>query len=264
MAVSSMSELWREISAAQPTPPRALVLTVAAVALATVAYRPAWKVARNAVTIAHEGGHAVAALVTGRRLSGIRLHADTSGVTVSYGKPYGFGMVLTAVAGYMAPSLFGLAGAALLGLGHITALLWVCVGLLALMLLMLRNFYGLISVLITGAVAFVVSWYASAQVQAGFAYLAVWFLLFGGVRPVAELARTRRQAKRWPPGQRLASRHGPAASSDADQLAGLTGVPGGLWVFLFALVATGALVLGARLLIPWPAHLLPARLLSGK
>ena len=236
MAVSSMSELWREISAAQPTPPRALVLTVAAVALATVAYRPAWKVARNAVTIAHEGGHAVAALITGRRLSGIRLHADTSGVTVSYGKPYGFGMVLTAVAGYIAPSLFGLGGAALLGLGHITALLWVCVGLLALMLLMLRNFYGLISVLITGAVAFVVSWYASAQVQAGFAYLAVWFLLFGGVRPVFELQFQRRSGR--------------APNSDADQLAKLTRTPGAFWVTVFVLVAVGAALLGGHWLVP--------------
>ena len=236
MAVSSMSELWREISAAQPAPPRALVLAVAAVALATVAYRPVWKVARNAVTIAHEGGHAVAALVTGRRLSGIRLHADTSGVTVSYGKPYGFGMVLTAVAGYIAPSLFGLGGAALLGLGHITALLWVCVGLLALMLLMLRNFYGLISVLITAAVAFVVSWYASARVQAGFAYLAVWFLLFGGVRPVFELQFQRRSGR--------------APNSDADQLAKLTRTPGAFWVTVFILVAVGAALLGGHWLVP--------------
>lgn len=245
MAVSSMTELWHEISSAQPAPPRSLVLVVAAVALATVAYRPAWKVARNAVTIAHEGGHAVAALITGRRLSGIRLHADTSGVTVSYGKPYGFGMVLTASAGYIAPSLFGLGGAALLGLGHVTALLWVCVGLLALMLLMLRNFYGLISVLITGVIAFVVSWYADARVQAGFAYLAVWFLLFGGVRPVAELHRSRRRGLRRglrPP------------TSDADQLARLTGVPGGVWVALFGLVAVAALAIGARLLIPGPLH----------
>jgi hypothetical protein len=231
-----MTELWHEISSAQPAPPRALVLAVAAVALATVAYRPAWKVARNAVTIAHEGGHAVAALITGRRLSGIRLHADTSGVTVSYGKPYGFGMVLTASAGYIAPSLFGLGGAALLGLGHVTALLWVCVGLLALMLLMLRNFYGLISVLITGVVAFVVSWYAGARVQAGFAYLAVWFLLFGGVRPVFELQWQRRTGR--------------APNSDADQLAKLTRTPGAFWVALFVVVAVGAVLLGGHWLVP--------------
>jgi hypothetical protein len=236
MAVSSLSQLWHEISTAQPAPPRSLVLTVAAVALATVAYRPVWKLARNAVTIAHEGGHAVAALITGRRLSGIRLHADTSGVTVSYGKPYGFGMVLTAASGYIAPSLFGLGGAALLGLGHITALLWVCVGLLALMLLMLRNFYGLISVLVTAAIAFVVSWYADARVQAGFAYLAVWFLLFGGVRPVFELQWQRRGGR--------------APNSDADQLAKLTRTPGALWVTVFVVVAVGAMLLGGHWLVP--------------
>ena len=240
MAVSSMTELWHEISSAQPAPPRSLVLVVAVVALATVAYRPAWKVARNAVTIAHEGGHAVAALITGRRLSGIRLHADTSGVTVSYGKPYGFGMVLTASAGYIAPSLFGLGGAALLGLGHITALLWVCVGLLALMLLMLRNFYGLISVLVTGVIAFVVSWYADARVQAGFAYLAVWFLLFGGVRPVFELQWQRRTGR--------------APNSDADQLAKLTRTPGALWVTMFVFVALGAVLLGGHWLVPTAFH----------
>lgn len=240
MAVSNLTELWREVTAAQPVPPRWLVLTAAALALATVAYRPAWRIARNAVTIAHEGGHAVAALLTGRRLSGIRLHADTSGVTVSYGKPDGFGMVLTAICGYVAPSLFGLAGAALLGVGHVTALLWVCVGLLALMLLMLRNFFGLLAVLAVGALAFVVSWYAGARVQAGFAYLAVWFLLLGGVRPVFEL--------QW---QRRAGR---APNSDADQLAKLTNLPGALWVGVFILVALGSVVLGGHWLVPTAFH----------
>jgi hypothetical protein len=236
MAVSNLSALWHEINAAQPAAPRWLVLSAASLALATVSYRPAWRVARNAVTIAHEGGHAVAALLTGRRLTGIRLHADTSGVTVSYGKPYGFGMVLTALSGYIAPSLFGLGGAALLGSGHITALLWVCVGLLALMLLMLRNFFGLLSVVVTGALAFVVSWYADAKVQAGFAYLAVWFLLLGGVRPVFELQWQRRGGR--------------APDSDADQLGKLTKLPAGLWVFLFVVVALGSVALGGHWLIP--------------
>jgi hypothetical protein len=81
-----------------------------------------------------------------------------------------------------------------------------------------------------------VSYYATAVVQAGFAYLAVWFLLFGGVRPVLELARGRRRG--W------------ARGSDADQLARMTGVAPGAWIASFALVALGALVLGAALLAP--------------
>ena len=58
-------------------------------------------------------------------------------------------------------------------------------------------------------------------------------------------------------------RPGPGMS-DADQLAWLTRVPAGVWMSLFALVAIGAVVLGARLLVPWPAHLPSLRWLSGK
>ena len=240
-SITSFGELWHEITAAQPDPPRWLVLAAAAGAGAMVAYRPVWRLARNAVTIAHEGGHALAALCTGRRLSGIRLHADTSGVTISYGKPTGFGMVLTALAGYVAPSLLGLGGAALLAFGHITALLWSSVVLLGLMLLMIRNFFGLLTMLATGAAVFAATWYADARVQAGFAYLAVWFLLIGGVRPIVEL-----QAQR---------RSGRAASSDADQLATLTRLPGLFWVTVFSAVGLGALGLGAYWLIPYAGHL---------
>lgn len=41
-------------------------------------------------------------------LRGIRLHSDTSGVTVSRGKRTGPGMVLTTLAGYPAPAVLGL------------------------------------------------------------------------------------------------------------------------------------------------------------
>lgn len=235
MAVSNVTELWQEITVAQTPPPTALVLVAAAVSLLVVGYRPVWRFARNVVTIAHEAGHAVIALLTGRRLSGIRLHADSSGVTLFSGKPRGLGMMLTIGAGYVAPSLLGLGGAALLGFGHITALLWVCVAQLALMLVILRNFYGLAAVLATGGVVFVVTWYADTRVQAVFAYLVVWFLLFGGVRPVFELQRQRRR--------------GQAAGSDADQLAHLTRLPGVLWVGVFAVVAIAAMLCGGLLLV---------------
>ena len=39
-----------------------------------------WRLARNIVTIVHEAGHALVAVLVGRRLQGIRLHSDTSGV----------------------------------------------------------------------------------------------------------------------------------------------------------------------------------------
>ncbi|MGI8332261.1 M50 family metallopeptidase [Actinomadura scrupuli] len=213
-----------------------LVILVGLVALLAVAHSPTWRVARNVVTIAHEGGHALVALITGRKLDGIRLHSDTSGVTVSRGKPHGPGMVFTAMAGYVTPPLLGLFFAALLSVGRITLMLWASLALLGVMLIMIRNAYGVLSVVGTGAIIFAVSWLGNEEVQAGFAYLGAWFLLFAGARPVIEL-------------QRLRSRR-MAPASDADQLAHLTGVPGLTWVFLFGLVALAALLAGGRLLAP--------------
>ncbi|WP_131743017.1 M50 family metallopeptidase [Actinomadura roseirufa] len=236
METVSISELWDRVTGTQPDPPWWLVVLVGVVALGAVLHGPTWRVARNTVTIAHEGGHALVALVTGRKLDGIKLHSDTSGVTVSRGKPHGPGMVFTALAGYLAPPLLGLLFAALLAGGRITLMLWFALALLAGMLVMIRNAYGALSVLATGAVVFLVSWLGDAKVQAGFAYLAAWFLLIAATRPVIEL-------------QRMRARH-MAPSSDADQLAHLTGVPGLAWVGLFASVALLSLVAGAALLFP--------------
>ena len=49
-------------------------------------------------------------------------------------------------------------------------LLWLAVVLLLVMLVNIRNLFGVISLLVTGAIVFAVSWYASPQVQAVFAY----------------------------------------------------------------------------------------------
>lgn len=233
--VKSITEVWDRVLGTQPAPASWLVIGTGVLALAAVLPHPAWRITRNAVTIAHEGGHGLIALLTGRRLQGIRLHSDTSGLTVSRGRPTGMGMVLTAAAGYSAPSLLGLGGAALLGTGHITALLWGSVALLAAMLVMIRNAYGVLSVLVAGAAFFLVSWLAGARVQAAFAYLVVWFLLLAGTRPVYELQRKRRR--------------GQAPDSDADQLARLTNVPAAMWLVLFYAVALCSLIGGGRWLL---------------
>jgi hypothetical protein len=232
--IDGVTNFWDKLLGAQPDPPGLLVLLTAVAALLAVGFRPVWRVARNAVTIAHEGGHALIALLTGRKLRGIRLEFDTSGLTLSAGRPSGPGMMFTLLAGYIAPSLIGVLGAWLLGGNRITLLLWLTVVLLLLMLINIRNLFGVLSLLITGAIVFIVSWYASAHVQAIFAYAGVWFLLFGGVRPVFEL-------------QSLRSR-GRMPESDADQLAHVTHVPALFWVTVFLLVDLAALVIGAFLL----------------
>ncbi len=213
----------------------AVVLVTGVVALAVVTFSELWRPARNVITIVHEAGHALVAVLAGRRLSGIRLHSDTSGLTLTRGKPYGPGMVSTALAGYVAPSLLGLAFAALVGAEQTASVLVVCGVLLLGVLVMVRNVYGFFSVLLTGAVLFGVAWWTSPVVQAAFAHLITWFLLLGGVRPVGEL-----QSKR---------RRGWARDSDADQLARLTGTPGLLWVGMFFFINLGALALAGMWLL---------------
>jgi len=239
--VNALHTVWDRISGSQPLPPAWVVGLTALVALAVVLNTGSWRLTGKVITIAHEGGHALVSVLSGRRLDGIRLHSDSSGVTYSHGKRTGPGLVLTAAAGYVMPSLLGASAAWLLAERHLTAMLWLALVLLAATLLAVRNMFGGLAVMVTAGGVFAVSYYASPAVQAGFGYLAAWFLLFGGLRPVVELARGRR--RRWTRG------------SDADQLARLTGAPAGLWITLFMLVALAALVVGVVLLVPPGWHL---------
>ncbi|WP_046468846.1 M50 family metallopeptidase [Allosalinactinospora lopnorensis] len=235
MEGTTLTEVWQDVLTIQPAPPQWLIIGAGVGALLVVLTRDPWRLARNVVTIAHEGGHALVALLSGRQLTGIRLHSDTSGVTVSRGKPTGIGMILTVFAGYVAPSLVGLAGILLLLGNRITALLWISILLLAAMLLLIRNVYGVVSVVGTGTLVFLVSWFTPAEVQAGFAYLFTWFMLLAGVRPVFEMQAQRRRQ--------------PTPQSDADQLHRLTGLPAAFWVFVFFLVNASVLALGIWLLL---------------
>ena len=237
-----LARLWDRVYGTQPLPPAWVIAATALVALAVVLNTGSWRLAGKVITIAHEGGHALVSVLSGRRLDGIRLHADSSGVTYSRGKRTGPGLVLTAAAGYVMPSLLGAGAAWLLTARHLTAMLWLALVLLAATFLAVRNLFGAMAVLVTAGGVLAVSYYATAAVQAGFAYLAAWFLLFGGVRPVIELARGSSGRRRWTRG------------SDADQLARLTGTPVGLWVTLFVLVSVAALAIGARLLVPPGTH----------
>ena len=230
-----VQQVWDRAAAVQPAPSDGVLALTALVAAVLVLAPGAWPVARHVVTIVHEGAHGLAAWATGRQLAGIRLHSDTSGVTVSRGRATGTGMVLTAAAGYPGPALLGLLAAWLLGVGHAVAVLWILLLLLALLLVQIRNWFGLWSVLVSAAVVFGVSWWLPAAAQSAFAYAVTWFLLLAAPRPVLEL-----QALRWRRGAR---------SSDADQLARLTGVPPLVWVGAFLLATSGALGAGAWLLL---------------
>lgn len=218
----------------QQPPPTWVVAATGVVALLMVADRRAWRRTRHLITTAHEGAHGLAALATGRRLGGIRLHSDSSGLAVSRGRATGPGMVLMLLAGYVGPALIGLGAAALLAADFAVTVLWLLLGLLTILLIQIRNWFGLWSVLITGAVLFAVSWFAPEQVQSGFAYVVTWFLLLGAPRPVFELRGSRRGGR--------------VRNSDVDQLARLTRLPATVWLALFLAVTLGCLTVGGWLL----------------
>lgn len=231
--MSTLEDLWLRISATTPVPDSPVLLVIAVVALACVIL--AWPLVRMAVTVCHEAGHAVAATLTGRSLKGIRLHSDTSGVTLTKGKPTGAGMVITLLAGYPAASIVGLLAAAVAGAGYAVGMLWLLVGLLALMLLKIRNIYGALVVVALGALLGFATWYAPTTILVWLAYGLAWLLLLAGPRPVFELALSRSHA---------------TAGSDAAQLARLTRLPRMVWIVLWLAGTLAALALGTALMLP--------------
>ncbi len=229
-----MTDLWDRVAAVHEPPTTDVVALTAAIALALVVVPGLWPMARHAVTVVHEAGHAVVAALTGRRLTGIRLHSDTSGLTLSRGRPRGPGMALMLLAGYPAPAAVGLGAAALVAAGRAVLLLWALLALLTLLLLGIRNLFGLWVVLVGGAAVAAVTFLATPGVQTGVACTLAWFWLLAAPRTVLELAVTRRRDR----------------TSDADQLARVTHVPAVAWVLLLAVVTLAAAAAGTAILLP--------------
>ncbi|CAM3677798.1 M50 family metallopeptidase [Smaragdicoccus niigatensis] len=181
-----------------------------------------WTVVRHVVTIVHEGGHALAALATGRQLVGIRLHSDTSGLTLSRGKPYGAGMVVTAAAGYLAPPLAAMFVAFLMSEGHLRFLGLVTLAAVAIMLIFIRNVFG--ALLLVGAIVGLI-WldgHSTVDLQGQLFFVLAWLLVLGNLRTISETTRNR------------------TGRTDVDGLWRLTHIPRGLWIAVLYTVTVGA------------------------
>lgn len=229
-----ITDLWQRAATRQPplSWPGAAALALVAVALTW--HRGGRLPVRRFSTMIHESGHALASLLTGGRVRGMRLHADGSGLTWSRGAP-GWRRVVVLAAGYPAPALAGLAGAQMVAAGYHAGLLVGLVALCAVLLVVLRNLFGVWLAVATGAGVSLLSWLAPPVLLSVTAYLVVWSLLFASARDMVDLHR---------------SRSTPAyRGSDPAQLARLTGIPAGVWLALGALIAAGSLFLGAARLL---------------
>jgi hypothetical protein len=204
--------------------------------VAFVAAVPLWRFTTHAITIAHEGGHAMFGSLAGLLVKKITVEPGGGGTEFDKKlKDLSVLQTLAAgLAGYLGPSIFGVAGAWML-VHHISprSVLLMTLVLIAMLLIMVRNLYGLFVVPLTGALIWVVAMRATEQVQLVFAYIWVWFLLMGGSRQIPELYSV------WKA----------TGEPDTSNLAAKTGLSSAFFVALFWLGAMVALVYGGVLLL---------------
>lgn len=196
-----------------------------------------WPIVRFAVTIAHEGGHALTASMMGGSVDSIHVHrkGHPDGLGVTYFRSGPVGTFFALLAGYIGPSAFGLGGAVLLTAGRVTVVLWLSLFFLALALFQAGNLLGRFAMIVIGAVIVLVMRYGSAGQQVFFAYTWIWFLLFGGFGHVLVLQQGRKE--------------GGDTGSDAYQLRRMTFLPASLWSGFFWLLTLGALLYGGGILL---------------
>lgn len=201
--------------------PEPLVILAALVLLTpAVAFHPTWVTLRHGVTIIHEMGHVIMGWLWGRRIDGISLHTDTSGLTISAGKPYGLGVLMTFLSGYTAPPLVGLAmvWAGLKGWAGLAMTLLVLILIAAFWLV--RNPWGLVTVALSlGATGFIF-WQGNSRVISTTVVVIGVFLLMAGLRGGFDL---------WSIHAR-----GQGSESDASMASRHSLIPAMVWVWFFA------------------------------
>lgn len=216
-----------EIQTPLPAPVSLLIGIVAAIA---VQDQTLFKITNHAETVVHEGAHAMVGLFAGRRIRGVTVDSDGGGGT-DMAPRSGFGYGVAAAVGYIGASGAGLLAAWLISIGRIVAVLWLGLLLLAVMVLLVRNFFGGIVVLSCGVLLSLIVRYAMAGVETAAAYAATWFLLLAA------------------PKVALGAASKPQEVADAEILAGMTFLWRSAWCFLWVIGTIVALVVGAAILV---------------
>ncbi len=182
------------------------------------------------VTFIHEGGHALATIVTFGSVEGIKIFSDTSGLTFSRGGS----SILIASAGYLTSTIFG---AFLLLFGRNSkyskaVLFFIAILILALTcFFMLWNFFGLVSGVVIVVFLGLIAHFASERFAHFFLnFLAVQCCLNAlyDLRVLFELSATTREA------------------SDAMNMQKLTFIPAVVWAVLWLLMSAIVLWIALR------------------
>ncbi|MGO1548551.1 MAG: M50 family metallopeptidase [Nesterenkonia sp.] len=223
---------------ADPDP--AAVVVVAVVVVLVTGVPQIWRISRQAATIVHEMGHVFAAWLSGRRVAGIRLHSDTSGMTLSRGRPRGPGMLITALAGYPAPGLLAVGLVALAAAGQAGAALTVYQAVMVLALLLSRNLVGILSCVISVTATGVI-WWSNDPVVVTYTVVALSvFYAVAGVRGTLDLWAVHLRGLRGRSSRRHAYAKQQARTTDAARAAeawGPLALPAALWLVAFLLIS---------------------------
>jgi hypothetical protein len=196
-------------------------------ALAVTVLDAGWLILRHGTVMAHEGAHAAMSAVLFRKVSRIKLNMDASGAT--YHERAGcLGSVFISFAGYVGPSLFGVASAKLIETGHIREVLWASLFLLVLLLVSVWMSFGMITVVLAGGLVYLILRYTPLGAQVLTAYAVTWLLLLTGVRRIIEIG---------------------AGSQDGQDLARQTLVPRVIWFLLWLACTLTAVAAGGKWLV---------------
>lgn len=200
--------------------PWVMLVIVAAAALVSIP-RESWRIFGLFTTLVHELGHAVAAMLTGRVVRGVRIRRNHSGEALSAGSGRA---VISGLMGYPAPAIVG-AGQLWAVFNGFSAIALFAGGIVLLLtLLVIRNLFGVLVVLGSIAVSAALWFTAPADVQA-YALLVIGIaLLVGSVRGLGAVIAVHTRNR------------GNLASSDAYLLYKHTGVPSPVWLLLFAAI----------------------------
>jgi hypothetical protein len=211
----------------QPPLPGLEAAVIGLVAFAIVMLPPLL-LSEHFTVMPHEGAHTLVGTALGFGLEGVFITSKAKGETRFTDATMGLRWLLAANAGYLGPSLFGLGAAKLIETRHVIAVLWIAIFLLVLLLFLVRDAFGRVSVPVAIALIAVVMRYAHTGTEEIFTYLLTWLLLLSGVR--------------------VAARHG-AGASDAQKLGKATGVPAQLWAWLWLAGTLLAVVIGGKWLV---------------
>ncbi len=208
------------------------VLLALAVALVVVALAPLWRLARPAVTIVHELGHAIIGMLCGRRFTGFVVSADMSGHAVTVGPRRGAGRIISTWAGYPAPAVLGAVLIQIALQGWSRTALFAALVILLLSLVFTRSAHTLLVVLASIVGIGAVWWWGSPGVSALLTLAAGVFLLLGAWRHLGAVMR------------------GGGRSDDPGQLAQLTPLPAWTWNLGYVVVLAACTWWAGTALVP--------------